>query len=100
MAWRRPLERPRIEPPGWYRSYVAAEWDQPDAHELAMIDGSLTRVRWPACADGSAAWLEFHDMHSRRRWGEAKYAYGREHPDLAEQEFQDINARRAERRQA
>jgi hypothetical protein len=100
VARRRLLVRARIEPPAWYRGYDPAAWDEPDGHELAMIDGMLAGVRWPECADGSAGWLEFHDHHSRRRWGQAKYQFEREHPDLAEQEFNDIRARRAERRSA
>jgi hypothetical protein len=42
-------------------------------------------------------------MHAERRWAEAKYAYRREHPALASQEFDDLvgeeaRALRAERR--
>jgi hypothetical protein len=75
----------RIEPPEWYRVFHAEDWDEPDAEELRMTAG-----------------LEFlgylHDHHSRRRWHEAQHAYRQAHPLLAEQEFQDIIARRAKRR--
>ncbi len=71
-------------------------WDEPGPQELAMIEGSWRH--WPECADGSPEWLEFHETHARRRWELARYAYRRKHPDLAEQEFAEIQARRAERR--
>lgn len=85
MAWRRPSVPARIEPPTWYRVYDPAAWDAPDGHEQAMIDGSLAPAdQWPA---------ELHEIHSRRRWQEAKHAYRQEHPALASQEFNDLRAR-------
>jgi hypothetical protein len=81
MAWRRHTEPPRVEPPLWYRAYDPAAWDQPDRHEQAMIDGSRGYGEWPA---------ELHQIHGRRRWQEAKYAYRQQNPALAEQEFGDI----------
>lgn len=82
MAWRRPQDPPHIEPPSWYRAFVAAAWDAVDGQEQAMIAGNLGRP-WPA---------ELHEIHSQRRWSEAKHQYRREHPALAEQEFLAIVA--------
>ena len=93
MAWRKPSEPAHIEPPGWYRTFDPAAWDEPDGQEQAMIDGWFRGHPWPA---------ELHAVHAERRWGEAKYAYRREHPALATQEFNEIvsgelAARRRER---
>ncbi len=33
---------------------------------------------------------ELHEVHARRRWGEAKHRYRGDHPDLAEQELQAL----------
>jgi hypothetical protein len=76
-----------IEPPEWYRVYHPEQWDEIDAQERAMLGG------WPGPPPA-----DIHDCHSRRRWGEAKYAYRQAHPLLAEQEFQEILARAAKRR--
>jgi hypothetical protein len=78
----------RVEPPEWYRNYHPEAWDEPDAQERAMMAG-WNIGPWPE-------WL--HDHHSRRRWGEAKYAYRQAHPLLGEQELRDIFDRRATRR--
>jgi hypothetical protein len=78
MAWRRPVQPPRIEPPLWYRAYDPASWDVPDGHELSMTGGRDVRD-WPG-----------HEIHARRRWQEAKHAYRRAHPALATQEFDDL----------
>ena len=80
MAWRRPVEPARIEPPTWYRVYDPAAWDVPDGHEQAMIDGNLG-YEWR---------VELHEIHAQRRWQEAKYRYRQEHPALATQEFDDL----------
>ena len=82
MAWRKPQEPAHIEPPGWYRSFDLAAWDEPDAHERAMIAGHLG-MPWPD---------ELHRMHAQRRWSQARHAYRKEHPALAEQEFSEIVA--------
>jgi hypothetical protein len=87
----RPAEAPRVEPPVWYRVYDPAMWNEPDAQETAMMCG-CPLDDWP---------VELHDIHARRRWGEAKHRYRRERPDLATQEFEDLvseerRARRAE----
>jgi hypothetical protein len=81
MARWRPQDAPRAEAPFWYRVYDPAAWDEPDSQEQAMIDGSRGYGVWPE---------ELHEIHSRRRWGEAKYRYRRDHPALAEQEFTDL----------
>jgi len=90
-TWRR-QEPERIEPPLWYRVYDPAAWDEPDAHERAMMDGCDGYACWPGAPEsawpGWPAWL--HEEHSRRRWQEAKHAYRREHPALASQEFDDL----------
>ena len=39
MAWRKPQEPAHIEPPGWYRSFDLAAWDEPDGQEQAMMAG-------------------------------------------------------------
>jgi hypothetical protein len=109
VARRRTLARPRVEPPEWYRNFHPENWDVPDGHELRMMDGCLGLCgrAWPGEPDWPDAgrwsrhscWPQFlHDQHAERRWGLAKYAYEREHPDLAEQELADIRARRAVRR--
>ena len=80
----------RIEPPEWYRNFHREAWETPDEHEQRMIDGWRGHLgQWPA---------HLHYWHAERRWHEAKYAYRREHPDLAEQEFDDIVTRHRERR--
>jgi hypothetical protein len=96
VAWRRPTEPARIEPPLWYRVYDPAAWDEPDRHEQSMIDGCPSMRPWPD---------ELHDAHSRRRWHEAQYRYRQQNPALATQEFDDLvsgewRARRAERGEA
>jgi hypothetical protein len=102
MASWRPRQPARIEAPAWYRDFDPAMWQEPDGHEQAMIDGcsgsrcwpgALLTVRWPD-------WPQFlHDEHARRRWEEAKYAYRRQNPALASQEFDDlVNGERAARR--
>jgi hypothetical protein len=92
VAWRRSTDPPRVEAPEWYRNYHPEAWDQPDAHEQAMIDGSRGYACWPGAPEsawpGWPQWL--HDHHARRRWEEAKCAYRRENPALASQEFADI----------
>jgi hypothetical protein len=77
----------RVEAPSWYRCYDPAAWDEPDAQEITMTAGWTGPV--PA---------ELRDYHARRRWEEARYAYRREHPLLAEQELGDLMNRRAARR--
>ena len=81
MARWRPADRPRIEPPLWYRVFDLAAWDEPDAQEQAMIDGCLSMQPWPE---------ELHRWHAERRWGQAKHAYRQDHPALAEQEFAEL----------
>jgi hypothetical protein len=85
MAWRRPTEPARIEPPAWYREFNPARWDEPDQQEIAMLAGC--DVLGPEWVAGR------HRMHAHRRWGEAKYAYRQEHPALATQEFTDLTKR-------
>jgi hypothetical protein len=80
---------PRVEPPEWYRVYHPEQWGEPDAQEQAMMAGSDRWGPWPD---------ELRDYHARRRWEEAKYAYRREHPLLAEQEFAELFARVSKRR--
>ena len=80
MAWRKPQRPPRVEPPLWYRVFNLAQWDEPDAQERAMMNGNLG-YSWPE---------ELHRWHAERRWGRAKYEYAQAHPQLAEQEFQDL----------
>ena len=83
MAWRKAAPvPPRIEPPGWYRTFDPAAWDEPDGQERAMISGNLG-MPWPG---------ELHRIHAERRWQEAKHAYRQDHPALAHQEFEDIIA--------
>jgi hypothetical protein len=70
-------------------------WDEPDAQEQRMMDGSRG-CPWPE---------ELHRWHSERRWHEAKHRYRQQNPALATQEFDDLvgeeaRARRAERRAA
>jgi hypothetical protein len=81
VAWRKPQEPPRIEPPLWYRVFDQAAWDEPDAQEQAMINGCPHMRPWPE---------DLHRWHSERRWHQAKYRYTQEHPALAEQEFTDL----------
>ena len=78
MAWRKPREPVPIEPPDWYRVFRLEDWDTPDGQEQRMIDGTVSWHPWPD---------HLHEVHAQRRWGEAKHAYRREHPALAEQEF-------------
>ena len=85
MAWRRPAPGP-AGPPAWYRLYDPAAWDEPDAHEVAML------ANWPPRIAGMLPSL--HAQHARRRWHEAQDAYRRQHPRLATQEFAGILARR------
>jgi hypothetical protein len=98
VAWRKPSTPPRIEPPEWFRNYHPEDWDDPDGQEQAMIDGCTHPWRpWPDAPEwpGAPGWPQFlHDIHARRRWGDAKHAYLRDHEDLAEQEFRDIQTRR------
>jgi hypothetical protein len=75
------VARERVEAPEWYRNFHPDAWDEPDHQEQAMVDGCPSMRPWPDY---------LHDCHSRRRWGAAKYAYRREHPALAEQEFDDL----------
>ncbi len=77
-----------IEAPGWYRCYDAAQWDEPDEHEIAMTAGWTGP--WPA-------WL--HDHHSRRRWAQAKYRYERANPAFGTQQFDALIASVRERRE-
>jgi hypothetical protein len=91
MAWRKPVPPPpRIEPPGWYRTFDPAMWDEPDDQEERMLAGcaGLFGPEWVAGR---------HRMHAERRWQEAKHACRQEHPDLAEQELEDIIAASAKR---
>jgi hypothetical protein len=81
VAWRKQQEPVHIEPPGWYRIFRPEDWDTPDGQEQRMIDGSLSQAPWPA---------GLHEIHSHRRWMQAKHEYRRAHPDLAEQEFADL----------
>jgi hypothetical protein len=82
VAWRKPAPPPpRIEPPGWYRTFDPAAWDEPDDHEQAMIDGCPSFRPWPD---------RLHRIHAERRWGQAKHAYRQAHPALAEQEFAEL----------
>jgi hypothetical protein len=92
--WRRQDEGQRIEPPEWYRVFHPEAWDEPDSQEQLMIAGCLSMQPWPA---------DLHEWHSRRRWHQAQNAYLKDHPALAEQEFNDIfngelTARERERR--
>jgi hypothetical protein len=84
----RPAESPRIEPAEWYRNYHPEAWDEPDAQERSMMAGSKGYGPWPA---------ELREIHARRRWEQARYDYRRSHPDLAEQEFAELQARYRER---
>jgi hypothetical protein len=86
MRRRRKPAPSRIEPPAWYVAFDPAAFDEPDGHELRMIDGCRGYGEWPA---------ELHQIHAKRRWEQARHAYRRRHPALAEQEFNDILARRA-----
>jgi hypothetical protein len=76
---------PRIEPPAWFRHFHPEDWDDPDAQEQTMINGSAGYGPWPP---------HLHEIHARRRWGEAKHRYLGDHPALLEQEFQDLLSRR------
>jgi hypothetical protein len=80
---RRRREPARIEPPAWYVTFTPEDWDTPDPHETRMLAGSTGP--WPD---------DLHHWHASRRWEQAKYAYRREHPALAEQEFTDLLGRR------
>jgi len=87
MARWRNRERGRIEPPGWYRTFDPAAWDEPDGQEWQMIAGCGGAELGP--------WL--HEHHARRRWEAAKHAYRKDHPPFATQEFEDLIARRGKR---
>lgn len=76
--------RTRHEPPGWYRSFDPAMWDEPDGQELQMLGGL------PPSG-------ELHAYHAERRWHEAQYAYRQEHPAFASQELADLFERRRKR---
>src|SRR5690349_16757076 len=104
MARWRPQEPARIEPPLWYRAFDPAAWDEPDSHERAMMDGCRGFQCWPGAPPSRwPGWPQhLHEEHARRRWQQAKHAYRRGHPALAEQEFADLvsgeaAARRRER---
>ena len=86
MRRRNRLPPPRIEPPGWYVTFDAAAWDEPDLHELRMMRGNLG-CPWPD---------ELHGYHAKRRWEEAKFRYRREHRAFEAQEFADLMARARE----
>ena len=83
MRRRNRLPPPRIEPPAWYVTFDPAQWDDPDLLESRMMRGNLG-CPWPDA---------LHAHHVRRRWEEAKYRYGREHPAFGTQEFNDLLAR-------
>lgn len=78
--WKRPGTG-RIEPPAWYQDFDPAAWDEPDAQEQAMIDACPTMRPWPD---------DVHRWHAERRWGQAKHAYRQSHPQLGEQELEDL----------
>jgi hypothetical protein len=92
MAWRKQLPPPHIEPHEWYRNYHPEAWDEPDAHEQAMMNGCSGRRCWPHSPPSRwpdwPQWL--HEAHSRRRWQEARYGYLQDHPDLSAQEFREL----------
>ena len=92
MAKWRPFDPPRIEAPGWYRTFDAEAWDEPDGHERAMMDGCAGYRCWPDAAPSAwPDWPEWlHREHARRRWQEAKHAYRQAHPAFATQEFDDL----------
>jgi hypothetical protein len=94
----RASEPARIEPPEWYRNYHPEAWDVPDGQEQRMIDGCTHGPSpWPDAPEwpGAPGWPQFlHEIHSRRRWQEARHRYRCEHPALAEQEFEDLLSRR------
>ena len=100
MASWRPRVPPRIEPPEWYRTYHPEDWDEPDGHEWAMIEGCSEFRCWPDSP--LSRWLDWpqflHDQHARRRWGEAQHRYRQAHPAFASQEFDDLIASARERR--
>ncbi len=89
MAWRRPREPERVEPPGWYRTFDPVAWDEPDEQERRMLAG---------CGVLGPEWVAGRRrIHAERRWHEAKYAYRQQHPALAEQELDDLISRRFDR---
>jgi hypothetical protein len=91
-----------LEPPGWYRCFVLANWDTPDVHELAMIDGCTAYRCWPGSPDSRwRNWPQFlHEQHARRRWAQAQGDYRQARPAFAEQEFEAVMSRHAVRRDA
>lgn len=99
MATWRSREPARVEPPAWYRSFDPAQWDEPDAGELAMMAGA-TGQAWPdAPVSRWENWPQFiHVQHAKRRWEEARHGFRQANPLLAEQEFQRILDSRAVRR--
>ena len=58
--------------PAWVTGFAAADWDEPDAAELAMIEGCPSMRPWPP---------HLRDWHARRRWGEAASAWLDAHPE-------------------
>lgn len=78
-SWLR-REPPRIEAPGWYRTFDPAMWQEPDGQEQAMKDGNLG-YPWPP---------ELRAIHAERRWHEAQHRYRQAHPAFASQEFDDL----------
>jgi hypothetical protein len=70
-----------IEPPEWYRNFHPEAWDEMDAQERAMFDGSPGWRPWPDY---------LHEIHARRRWMEAQHAYRQAHPAFGTQEFNKI----------
>ena len=83
--WR--VKTARVEPPGWYRVFDPAAWDEPDLEEWRMLRGWWWEP-WPE---------HLHRQHVQRRWQAAKHAYRQAHPDLAEQEFNELLSRNAAR---
>jgi hypothetical protein len=79
----------RIEPPAWYRTFGPAAWDAMDADEKRMFDSCPSARPWPE---------DLHRWHAERRWCEAKHAYRKDHPALAEQEFEEIVNSKAQAR--
>jgi hypothetical protein len=70
-----------IEPPEWYRNYHPEAWDEMDAQEQSMFDGSPNWRPWPDY---------LHKIHSHRRWNEAKFRYRQENPAFGTQSFNDL----------
>jgi len=63
-----------IEFPAWVRTFVLADWAEPDEQERLMGDIPP----------------EFHVWHARRRWNTAKNRYYRENPAAGEQALQEL----------